>query len=456
MKRLFTLALVGMLTVSLSGVAAAAHLVIEVSGPDEVIVGEELEISAGVRAVSDGAPVAGADVVFFGDSFFAGVAGEIQLGSAITNNIGVATFTMSFSVRGIHRVRVEVRDGPETQEAALIIGVDNGPQIVASEAGVDIPGLGSWLVTLVIASVWVVMILAARWMVRVSRPGRGEGDDEPGGQDEDGDEPQPAVRRRRRFNVAVTATGAMIFLALGLVTVLIRSPDTHHNLDPEGYSRSPVAYLDAAYVYPGLGSVDGDALSGNAIQDGRSLFLKLGCAGCHGLDAQGASAARSPAFATRQWLGTVIRTGLPGGMPAYALSDLSEEEIDTMHAFLLNARDELAHEVPVAPVPATTTTLGGGGSEETAPSFGEVLQILQPNCLACHGAAGGWSAADYASVVGSGDNGPAVIPGNAEDSVLARKLLGTQELGTIMPPGGGLADSEIQLIVDWITGGALP
>jgi hypothetical protein len=54
----------------------------------------------------------------------------------------------------------------------------------------------------------------------------------------------------------------------------------------------------------------------------------------------------------------------------------------------------------------------------------------------------------------TGNNAPVVIPGDPENSLLAQKLLGTQETGGIMPPGQQLPDDEIQLIVDWIAAGA--
>jgi hypothetical protein len=57
-------------------------------------------------------------------------------------------------------------------------------------------------------------------------------------------------------------------------------------------------------------------------------------------------------------------------------------------------------------------------------------------------------------VINSGNNGPAVIPGDAENSLLAQKILGTHTIGTIMPPGGTLPDEEILLILDWIDAGA--
>jgi hypothetical protein len=58
-------------------------------------------------------------------------------------------------------------------------------------------------------------------------------------------------------------------------------------------------------------------------------------------------------------------------------------------------------------------------------------------------------------VMNTGNNAPVVIPGDAEGSLLAQKLLGTQAVGTIMPPSGKLPDSMIQPILDWINAGAL-
>lgn len=449
MRRLAIVAVLAALSVgAFPGVAAAQDdLIIEVSGPRNAAAGEDLDITVTVRRASDGAPAEGVPLEFFTSAFFAGVTGDIRLGSTVTNSIGVATFNTTFTVRGVHRVRVEVAGEPDIEPGTVTIGIGIGEQIIESEVGIAIPGLGAWVVTTVIGAVWVIMIVAALWMVRVSRSGREE--------EEPGDKPRRWRRRARGFSLAPWSAGALILLALGLVTVLLRSPDTHHNFDPEGYVRSPVAYLDAAYFYPGVGLVDG-ALSGDAVADGRSLFLSLGCAGCHGLNAQGAAAAASPAFATRPWLETVMRTGLPGGMPPYPESDVPSDQVDLLHAFLVDARDALAGEAPL-PGPTTTTTTSAAPTTTAAaaaPTFAEVMQVLQPNCGACHGNLGGWSAADYDSVVNSGNNGPAVIPGDPEGSVLAQKMLGTHTFGSIMPPGGALPDADVQLIVDWIAGGA--
>jgi mono/diheme cytochrome c family protein len=84
----------------------------------------------------------------------------------------------------------------------------------------------------------------------------------------------------------------------------------------------------------------------------------------------------------------------------------------------------------------------------------DIVPILEAKCAVCHGTLGGWDASSYDSVLNSGDNAPAVNPGDANGSLLAQKILGTQTEGTIMPPAGKMSDQEIQLILDWIEVGA--
>jgi hypothetical protein len=55
----------------------------------------------------------------------------------------------------------------------------------------------------------------------------------------------------------------------------------------------------------------------------------------------------------------------------------------------------------------------------------------------------------------TGDNAPVIIAGDAENSLLVQKMLGTATFGTIMPPAGKLPDAVIQIILDWINAGAL-
>lgn len=57
----------------------------------------------------------------------------------------------------------------------------------------------------------------------------------------------------------------------------------------------------------------------------------------------------------------------------------------------------------------------------------------------------------YADLIKGSDNGPVVVPGDAEKSLIV-EMVASQE----MPKRGPkLTPPQVQLIVDWINGGAL-
>ena len=54
----------------------------------------------------------------------------------------------------------------------------------------------------------------------------------------------------------------------------------------------------------------------------------------------------------------------------------------------------------------------------------------------------------YQSALQSGVNGPVIIPGDAEQSLLVQKQSGAQ------PHFGQLTPEQLQLVIDWINAGA--
>ncbi|MEK6223138.1 MAG: hypothetical protein N2D54_12910, partial [Chloroflexota bacterium] len=105
-------------------------------------------------------------------------------------------------------------------------------------------------------------------------------------------------------------------------------------------------------------------------------------------------------------------------------------------------------------LPETEESGGAGGGVSFAAS---VIPIFDSKCTICHDEDdmdGGWIGTNYEDVINSGDNGPAVIPGDLENSLLAIKILGLQEEGDIMPPKRVLSEETIQTILDWIEAGA--
>lgn len=81
-----------------------------------------------------------------------------------------------------------------------------------------------------------------------------------------------------------------------------------------------------------------------------------------------------------------------------------------------------------------------------------IFPIMQRHCLLCHGSSGGLSLATYESALKGGNHGPAIVPGEAEKSLLYRLLLGPAEGIAAMPLGQApLSPESIALIEQWIT-----
>ena len=176
--------------------------------------------------------------------------------------------------------------------------------------------------------------------------------------------------------------------------------------------------------------------------DGSAIFSDL-CAQCHGPAGEGLigpslAVSEFQTSVTDQELFDTINLGHDATAMIRWGEVLNSEQIQQIVTFIRGLSE----------IPAT--------ERAGPPSFGsDVLPILARECVLCHGVAGGWDASSFEAVMTTGDNAPVVIPGDAEGSLLAHKLLGTQEQGAIMPPAGALSSSQIQIILDWVTAGAL-
>src|SRR5262249_33726947 len=82
----------------------------------------------------------------------------------------------------------------------------------------------------------------------------------------------------------------------------------------------------------------------------------------------------------------------------------------------------------------------------------QVQPLLTTKCLPCHGAdkkRGGLDLRQRGTALTGGDNGPALVPGKAADSLLYRKLAGRE-----MPPQNPLAPEQVTAFKAWIDAGA--
>ncbi|MEW5978425.1 MAG: PSD1 and planctomycete cytochrome C domain-containing protein [Acidobacteriota bacterium] len=84
-----------------------------------------------------------------------------------------------------------------------------------------------------------------------------------------------------------------------------------------------------------------------------------------------------------------------------------------------------------------------------------IRPLLADNCYACHtgSALGGLRVDTRESLLKGGKSGPAIVPGNPDDSLLVRAVRQTDS-DLKMPLNGKLADREIDDLVRWIESGA--
>ena len=140
-----------------------------------------------------------------------------------------------------------------------------------------------------------------------------------------------------RFFVPAVFLALISGLAFGLIVgVVARSPETHANVRPEGFDRTPIGYVGEENPYTGIGLADPRlALNADPAARGRLLFLGHGCATCHGLASEGGVV--GPGLDLEElWLDDfrpVVRSG-PGGMPAFGEEILSDDDLDAIYAYL--------------------------------------------------------------------------------------------------------------------------
>jgi hypothetical protein len=87
----------------------------------------------------------------------------------------------------------------------------------------------------------------------------------------------------------------------------------------------------------------------------------------------------------------------------------------------------------------------------------DVLPLFLEACSGCHGASAGLSLFSYEQLMsGASDNGPVVIPGDPEGSLLWQKIESDPPFGERMPPSPepALALDAIDAVFSWIAGGA--
>lgn len=143
----------------------------EVTVSPDLRVGDPAEVQVRLTSAADGSPVAGAQVRLLREATFAGVTGMVELAAATTDEDGHAEMEFVPRRAGNQDLVIEylLADADEPASAVQSLVVSEGGQIYRSEAGVDIPGLGVWVIIAVATAVWVVLITIAVRVIAIAR-----------------------------------------------------------------------------------------------------------------------------------------------------------------------------------------------------------------------------------------------------------------------------------------------
>jgi nitrate/TMAO reductase-like tetraheme cytochrome c subunit/mono/diheme cytochrome c family protein len=108
-------------------------------------------------------------------------------------------------------------------------------------------------------------------------------------------------------------------------------------------------------------------------------------------------------------------------------------------------REVLKSQLPPQPTPAPLPE-GGAATYEAA-----IGPLLQARCGGCHGDGGikGLNVTTYDTLMKGSESGPVIVPNDPQASLLVQKQSGDQ------PHFGQLTSEELELVIQWITSGAV-
>lgn len=177
--RLFRTAAKGLMVAVLVLLAAVAPVWaaeptrVVVTAPPEVSLGDTVTVRV---AVTDGkgAPVAGATVTLLTPATFGSASGEMKLGQATTDAAGRASIAYEARSEGQQTLiaRFAGNRSYAPAEASQSFSVTGSAQLFHQEAGVKVPGIGVWILAVLLSAFWSVYMVVMVLITRIAREGR--------------------------------------------------------------------------------------------------------------------------------------------------------------------------------------------------------------------------------------------------------------------------------------------
>ena len=152
--------------------ATGGQLTIELELPSEMRVGQETTLQARLRG--DGS-LSGIGVVFLTALRFAGTAGTVELGRAITDEQGIARLELLPRWEGeltiTARFAGDARRGPA--EGSRKVMVQPGPPLYFEKGGVPVAGLLMVFLMTLLGTVWSIYLIVVALVWRIAHKGQG-------------------------------------------------------------------------------------------------------------------------------------------------------------------------------------------------------------------------------------------------------------------------------------------
>jgi len=159
------------LAVGAAAPAHASHVQVKVVEPTPAIAGQASELDAALTSADTGQPVAGVAVTFLAHGSFDDVSGYMEIGRAVTNSQGIAAISYAPREAGTHDIRIEyaMPAGGAAEDATASVAVaGSADQLYVQTAGIQVPGLNSWLIIGLLSVVWGILLFVAITVVRIA------------------------------------------------------------------------------------------------------------------------------------------------------------------------------------------------------------------------------------------------------------------------------------------------
>lgn len=155
--------------------AQSRRATLHVTAVDSAQSGSTVEVVANLTE-PDGAPIEGELIEFSMSVEFLSNSGEISIGSATTDELGVARIEFIPRAEGDHYLVASSSEESDVSAFSEIeISVTPGNQLYNELSPIRVPGANVWMTAAVLLAVWSVFVLVAIRIWQIARVGERDG-----------------------------------------------------------------------------------------------------------------------------------------------------------------------------------------------------------------------------------------------------------------------------------------